>query len=111
ASGCNMPEPITMETNDTIFGAAQAGKPWPIARAVELKLLLAIVVAQVAVLAGMIAFDGLPLVLGQRIKLKVVPVDPRDFFRGDYVILGYEFTRFDPVSFGGPAPRPGFNAY
>jgi uncharacterized membrane-anchored protein len=23
----------------------------------------------------------------------VVPVDPRDFFRGDYVVLGYDFDR------------------
>jgi uncharacterized membrane-anchored protein len=80
-------------------------------RSLEINLLLAIVVAQVAILVGMIAFDGLPLVLGQRIKLKVVPVDPRDFFRGDYVVLGYEFTRFDPVSFAGSAPRPGLNSY
>ena len=29
---------------------------------------------------------------GERVLLKVTPVDPRDLFRGDYVILRYEFS-------------------
>jgi uncharacterized membrane-anchored protein len=31
-------------------------------------------------------------VLGQEIRLKTVPVDPRDIFYGDYVILQYEIS-------------------
>jgi uncharacterized membrane-anchored protein len=31
-----------------------------------------------------------PLWVGQAIYLKVRPVDPRDLFRGDYVVLGYD---------------------
>ncbi len=30
---------------------------------------------------------------GREIVAEVIPVDPRDIFRGDYVILGYGFTR------------------
>jgi len=33
--------------------------------------------------------------------LRVVPVDPRDLFRGDYVILRYEFSRVPPQSIPG----------
>ncbi len=29
---------------------------------------------------------------GREITVDVVPVDPRDIFRGDYVILGYPFS-------------------
>jgi len=32
---------------------------------------------------------------GREIVAEVVPVDPRDIFRGDYVILGYAFGRAD----------------
>jgi uncharacterized membrane-anchored protein len=74
-----------------------------------MKLLIAIVAAQVTILVGMIALDGLPYLLGQRIKLKVVPVDPRDFFRGDYVVLSYDFSRFDPASFHGMSASPQLN--
>ena len=27
---------------------------------------------------------------GQEVRLEIVPVDPRDLFRGDYVILDYQ---------------------
>jgi uncharacterized membrane-anchored protein len=30
---------------------------------------------------------------GERVLLRVVPVDPRDLFRGDYVNLGYDISR------------------
>ena len=30
---------------------------------------------------------------GQTVMLRVVPVDPRDMFRGDYVILNYDISR------------------
>src|SRR5690606_26923443 len=32
---------------------------------------------------------------GREIVLDVVPVDPRSLFRGDYVILGYDISRFN----------------
>jgi uncharacterized membrane-anchored protein len=34
-----------------------------------------------------------PLVSGQTVLVRVEPVDPRDLFRGDYVILSYDFSR------------------
>jgi uncharacterized membrane-anchored protein len=33
------------------------------------------------------------LALGERVLLETLPVDPRDFLRGDYVRLGYEISR------------------
>jgi uncharacterized membrane-anchored protein len=89
------------QADETIFGPAKANQPWPITRSTEIKLLIAIVAAQVAILVGMILLDGLPLVLGERVKLKVVPVDPRDIFRGDYVVLSYEFSQLAPASIRG----------
>jgi len=34
----------------------------------------------------------------------VQPLDPRDMFRGDYVILGYEFSRVPPAGIAGLSP-------
>lgn len=59
----------------------------------ERLLLAAIAGAQLAVLGGMIVVDALPLVVGETVVLPVQPVDPRDLFRGDYVILQYDFSR------------------
>jgi uncharacterized membrane-anchored protein len=50
---------------------------------------------QVGILTGMIAADSAPLMFGETLRLKVVPVDPRDLFRGDYVVLGYDYSRVD----------------
>lgn len=51
---------------------------------------IAIVVVQVVFLIGMIGMKQWNLTHGEKILLKVVPVDPRDIFRGDYVILNYD---------------------
>jgi uncharacterized membrane-anchored protein len=51
------------------------------------------VVLQLLALGSLIAYKQVTLVTGQRIVLKTVPVDPRDMFRGDYVVLRYEITR------------------
>jgi uncharacterized membrane-anchored protein len=41
-------------------------------------------------------WDRMSLVTtGRVVTLKVVPVDPRDMFRGDYVILSYKISRLD----------------
>ncbi len=53
--------------------------------------------AQIAVLAWMV-WDRVHLLsTGREIVLEVVPVDPRDLFRGDYVILNYDISRV-PIS-------------
>ncbi|MBI5817655.1 MAG: GDYXXLXY domain-containing protein [Verrucomicrobia bacterium] len=47
---------------------------------------------QLAVLASMVVLHALPLMVGDTIRLKVMPVDPRDVMRGDYVILSYAIS-------------------
>jgi uncharacterized membrane-anchored protein len=56
---------------------------------------------QFAVLVAMIAQRLLLLSTGVTYFVRVVPVDPRDLLRGDYVILSYEFSR---VSDSNPGP-------
>lgn len=58
----------------------------------KLALIALAAAAQVGILCTMIVVDSLPYQLGETIRLKVIPVDPRDMFRGDYVVLGYEFS-------------------
>ncbi len=58
-------------------------------------LLLAALIAagvQTAALAHMVYGRVTLLKTGREIIAEVIPVDPRDLFRGDYVILGYSFT-------------------
>lgn len=58
----------------------------------KLALVAIVAISQVGVLGSMIVLDSLPYMLGETIRLKVMPVDPRDMFRGDYSILSYDFT-------------------
>ncbi len=44
------------------------------------------------ILAGMVIGAYLPVFRGQKYLLPVIPRDPRDFFRGNYVDLQYEFS-------------------
>ena len=53
-------------------------------------VLLASVALQLGVVGGMVAMEELSMTGAGIVRLKVVPVDPRDFFRGEYVMLGYE---------------------
>lgn len=52
-------------------------------------------ILQVALLGWMIADRALLLQNGREIRLAVVPVDPRDLFRGDYVVLSYDISRIE----------------
>lgn len=48
-----------------------------------------------AVVLGWMIWDRTALLAnGREIVLEVIPVDPRSLFRGDYVILGYDISRF-----------------
>jgi uncharacterized membrane-anchored protein len=69
-------------------------------------LALAIVaLAQTAVLASMV-FDRTRLLkTGREITLPIVPVDPRDLFRGEYVRLGYDAGNVPVRVLEGPPPR------
>lgn len=58
-------------------------------------LLAAVALLQTGVLIKMVYDRQTLLRSGREIVLQVQPVDPRDLFRGDYVILGYAIS---PVS-------------
>lgn len=60
-----------------------------------------------AMLGWMVA-DRLSLLRsGREIVLKVIPVDPRDLFKGDYVRLGYDIAGFEAAKLDGPALMSG----
>jgi len=47
------------------------------------------------IIAGLVGGKEYTLSTGQDVLLRTVPIDPRDLFRGDYVILNYEISRLD----------------
>ncbi len=55
-------------------------------------LLVGAAALQVVLLLAMTGLNAAPYFVGETIRLKVVPVDPRDLFRGDYVILRYDLS-------------------
>jgi len=59
------------------------------------KIFIVLGIFWLLIIGGFIGYKEFTLRSGQSVKFKVVPVDPRDFFRGDYVILGYEFSQID----------------
>jgi uncharacterized membrane-anchored protein len=66
---------------------------------------VAIAVAQTAVLAYMV-IDRVTLVhRGREIILPIIPVDPRDLFRGEYVQLSYGISTVPTTLAGGASPQ------
>lgn len=63
--------------------------------------ILFVVALQTVALAYMIFERQSALNASRVVTLKVAPVDPRDIFRGDYVILSYEISRLDPSTLAG----------
>ena len=55
-------------------------------------LLILVVLGQLLVLAGMYLGARYPLWVGEEVVLEVVPVDPRDMFRGNYARLEYAIS-------------------
>ena len=51
-----------------------------------------IVLFQVLFLLGLVGYKEVTLRFGQTVVLETVPVDPRDLFRGDYVVLRYTIS-------------------
>src|SRR3989338_661067 len=47
------------------------------------------------IIVGFIGVKEYTLRTGQEVLLKTQPIDPRDLFRGDYVILSYEISTLD----------------
>ncbi|MEQ1863860.1 MAG: GDYXXLXY domain-containing protein [Micropepsaceae bacterium] len=63
--------------------------------------ILVVVALQTAALAYMIVDRQAMLNSAQTVTLKVVPVDPNDMFRGEYVILSYDISRLDLTKLDG----------
>lgn len=55
--------------------------------------LVAVIVLQTTVLLMEYVNSVYPLVTGTEIKIKVIPVDPRSLFRGNYARLNYDISR------------------
>lgn len=67
---------------------------------IALRILIVIALQSVA-LAYMI-YDRQAMLNSSRVvTLKMVPVDPRDIFRGDYVVLNYAISRIDVKTLDG----------
>lgn len=68
-------------------------------------LLAFVALAQAAVLIYMVADRESLLANGRAIDLRVVPVDPRDLFRGDFVTLSYDVSRVPRAFISGDLRR------
>ena len=53
------------------------------------KAVFSIIAVWVAITFSLVIYNEAVFVFGKEITLKVRPIDPRDFLRGDYVALGY----------------------
>ena len=76
------------------------------------RLIAAAVIAaglQTGVLASMITASDSILAEGTEVRLKTVPVDPRDLLRGEYVTLAYEFSALESSLIAGPWPTENGN--
>jgi len=61
----------------------------------EITSRLVLVVVPWVILIGMVVGAYLPIYRGDRYRMQVTPLDPRDFFRGNYVALQYEYSHID----------------
>ena len=77
--------------------ATEGGGIWNWIQRRERVLLILAVTFQLGVLGAMIAQSGWTHLTGDTVLFRVIPVDPRDMFRGDYVILRYEFSNISPA--------------
>lgn len=77
----------------------------------EKSVLLAGFGLQLVILLGMTTLRAYALVRGDIYFVRVQPVDPRDVFRGDYVILGYAFSRLPTELWGDPQAQDGRTIY
>lgn len=56
------------------------------------RLFIVVITLQVVFLLGIVGYRESILTLGRTAVLQTVPVDPRDLFRGEHVILRYEIS-------------------
>jgi len=62
------------------------------------KIFIFLAVFWLMIIGGFIAIKEYTLRTGEEVLLKTIPVDPRDLFRGDYVILRYDISTIDTGS-------------
>ncbi|HTU91425.1 MAG TPA: GDYXXLXY domain-containing protein [Gemmataceae bacterium] len=77
----------------------------------EKRVLLASIGFQLVVLLVMTALRAYALEQGNVYYVHVQPVDPRDLFRGDFVILSYAFSRLPSELWGDPQAKDGRTIY
>lgn len=63
------------------------------------KIFIFIGIFWILILGGFIGSKQIMLQTGKEVLLKSAPVDPRDLFRGDYVILRHEISELDTKDF------------
>ena len=73
-----------MSTVDSLIGRVPLLPRYILAALLLCGLILAMVYQRAEILRN-----------GQEVRLEIVPVDPRDLFRGDYVILDYKISSVD----------------
>lgn len=65
------------------------------------KIFIGLGIFWIIILGGFIGFKEFTIQTGEKVLFKTLPVDPRDLFRGDYVILQYDMSRIDFSQFPG----------
>ena len=71
----------------------------------------AVAVLQIGLLASMIMGRAAILRSGQEISLRMLPVDPRDLLRGDYVVINYDISTIDSALVEQTGPAPAASSY
>jgi uncharacterized membrane-anchored protein len=77
------------------------------------KIFIIIGIFWIMIIVGFTAFKEFTLQTGDEILLKTKPVDPRDLFRGDYVVLRYDISTIttDDLSYKGADFNEGDKVY
>jgi uncharacterized membrane-anchored protein len=95
------------DLSDDDLGTKTAAKtPVAMSSRFERRAILAAALLQLLILVAMILGKTVPYLDARRVLLKVIPVDPRDLFRGDYVTLAYDISRVP-----GARRQPGETVY
>jgi len=82
----------------SVFSMQDSGRRYFVAAVIVAAL-------QTAVLGYVIESRASILRSGAEVLLKTAPVDPRDFLRGDYVVLNYDISSVPVVSIIGGVPQ------
>ncbi len=91
--------PVAPKTEEVIPVARVKGDPLGAWRRFEPWGIIAAGSLQLIVLLGVLTQPLMIHLTGKTYYVRVQPVDPRDLFRGEYVILSYDFSRIDHARF------------